>query len=285
MDLYSQSAATASGNARYEANRIAKESVQNHNDTIANTISGIRSGQKTAATLQQAKDAVATSWSGAGMPDKIKNYKAWRDGTSKGANPTDAAVAETQATPPPSDAATSAQTPEQTVSDPPTARAEGSPSGAGQVEEQIANTGVEDTGTAGSRLFKGFKTLGGNLSDETAERIGKATGVLGAAAVGGMDIYEDMKGGPHLAGDNWEEKTSNATQIVGAVADIVGTVFPPAALLGGVLDVGAGILGEVGSVLDEKKQQSADTATQAAETVSSVGTAQSGGAVVATSTS
>ena len=54
---------------------------------------------------------------------------------------------------------------------------------------------------------------------------------------------------------NSEEKVGNILQIGGAVSDIVGTAFPPAALLGGILDVTAGAIDTVGAQLEKQKSQ------------------------------
>jgi hypothetical protein len=69
------------------------------------------------------------------------------------------------------------------------------------------------------QLGKGLTTAlsgaGGakGVASKVSGVIGKA-GVLGSAALGGMDLYEDIKGGGIQGNNNWE-KASNLLQIGG----------------------------------------------------------------------
>ena len=68
-----------------------------------------------------------------------------------------------------------------------------------------------------------------------------------------MDIYQDVKAGGIAGNNNWE-KAGNLLQIGGSISDIAGTIFPPAALIGGVLDLAASATDEVGEQLEESKE-------------------------------
>ena len=134
--------------------------------------------------------------------------------------------------------------------------AEGSPSGASISEEGA---------TAESRLTAGLKkSLPLTQEGETAlSKAGRVAGGFGAAALGGLDIYNDFKTGSFkLAGNNNWEKAGNVLQIGGSVADLVGTVYPPAKLLGGILDLGAAATDEIGQATDNTSSQQDDALKQ-----------------------
>lgn len=103
---------------------------------------------------------------------------------------------------------------------------------------------------------------------------GKAAGGLFGAAQGGLDIYEDIQAKGIAGNNNWE-KAGNLLQIGGAAADVVGMAFPPAALVGGILDLASGAVDEVGEKLDEDKQASDLQTQQASETEKPIATPQS----------
>ena len=90
--------------------------------------------------------------------------------------------------------------------------------------------------------------------------------------------YEDSKKDGHfeIAGNNAYEKAGNILQIGGGIADVVGVGFPPAKLLGGVLDLAATATNEIGESLDttdtdklstEQTQETQQTEAAPAETI------------------
>lgn len=267
MDDLANQQAISLGNARNQAVRELNERIRQHNTDIANQISNIKDQVKTSDTIKQAKDTAQGLWTGAKMPDKIKAYQDYV-ASKKSSNPTtqsENTTLENAETNAPQDDAT---TPEQNPTDPPTEPiSEGSPTG-----ESISETAEAST----SRLTNGLKSTGA-FSDETLDTLGKVggklgagAGVLGAGAIGGLDLYEDIKG-KALAGNNNWEKASNLLQIGGSISDIVGSVYPPAALIGGVLDLTAGALDTVGEGEDtteadkEDKIQKQETETEVAQ--------------------
>lgn len=246
--------AVALGNARRQAVRDMNENITAHNNNVANQISQIKDQEKTTNTIMQAKDTAQGLWTGASMPDKIKAYKDWK-ASKTASNPTSQSEKTTQQTAQENAPENDATTPAQNTTEPPTEPvAEGSPSGA-SISEEAENVGSKLT----SGAPKGALSEAGSTA---FEKVGKGAGVLGAAAVGGLDIYNDFKGGFHLAGNNNWEKAGNVLQIGGSIADIVGTVYPPAKLLGGVLDLTAGALDEVGGATDDTADKQANKVQQ-----------------------
>jgi hypothetical protein len=126
---------------------------------------------------------------------------------------------------------------------------------------------------AGGAVAKGLAKEGENLVEDTAlgKAIGKV-GVLGSTALGGMDLYEDIKS-KSIQGNNTWEKAGNLLQIGGTIGDMVGTVLPPAKLVGGVLDLASGITESIGEKLDEDKEADDLKTQQQAETQKTIGVA------------
>jgi hypothetical protein len=113
---------------------------------------------------------------------------------------------------------------------------------------ESVTVGEDGAGKSGSMIHDGLKSMTG-LSDEAVEKLGKGAGALGSDVMGGLNLYRDIKAGG-IAGDSGWEKAGNVTQIGGAIADTVGVFFPPAELLGGVLDLVGGGLSAIGDVFD-----------------------------------
>ncbi len=80
-----------------------------------------------------------------------------------------------------------------------------------------------------------------------------------------MDVFEDIKAKGIAGNNNWE-KAGNLLQIGGSIADIVGMAFPPAALLGGVLDLASGATDAVGEKLDADQKSKELTQEQTQDT-------------------
>lgn len=260
MDLYGTSGqAIAQGNMRTQAVRDLNEKISQHNTDIAEKIQGLKEQQQSANTILDIENTGKALWAGSKMPDKIKAYKEWKAKREAGqTNSTNPEQESNQTLQENADANTphsQATTPEQNPTEPPPEPvAEGSPAGA-SVSEEAGEVAEGE----GSKLSKGLTgALEGEVEDGVLGKLGKASGAIGGIAQGSLDLYNDFKGGKgfHLAGDNWEEKSSNALNMAGAVADVGGTFFPPLALVGGVMDLASGALSEIGEKLDEDKQSS-----------------------------
>lgn len=260
--------AVAMGNQRNSAVRDLNERIRQHNSDVANSISQAKDALKTTDSIKKAQDTAQGLWTGSKMPSKIKAFNDYMT-DRKASNPT--TQSENTTSDNVTDPQADATTPEQNPTEPPS-----EPVGEG------TNTGAaaeEESSTATSDLADGLKSSG-IIGEEGASKLGTlakiggkaaaGAGMLAGAAVGGLDIYQDIKAGGIAGNNNWE-KAGNVLQIGGAVSDIVGAVFPPAALLGGILDLTAGAIDAVGEGEDTKEsddltqQQQSETETQQAQ--------------------
>lgn len=139
---------------------------------------------------------------------------------------------------------------------------------------ESVTVGEDGAGKSGSMIHDGLKSMTG-LSDDAIEKVGKGAGALGSDVMAGLNIYKDVKAGG-IAGDNGWEKAGNVTQIGGAIADTVGVFFPPAELVGGVLDLIGGGLSAIGDIFDhddakkEAQQKAAEQVQKQQEAMKSV---------------
>ena len=243
MDLYGTNGnAIAMGNARMQAVRDFNDRVKQHNSDIADKIQGLREQEKTADTIKEIKDQATNLWTAKDIPGKVAEYNKWR-ASLNAPNPTEGSIRRSRNLPS-QDPAPVAET-----TDPsPEPVSEGA--NAGETVSEVAKSSEG----AGGTVAKGLAKEGEDLVKETklGKVMGKA-GVLGSAALGGMDLYEDIKT-DSIQGNNTWQKAGNLLQIGGTIGDLAGTFFPPAKLVGGVLDLASGITESIGDKLDEDKQ-------------------------------
>ena len=260
MDLYgNNSAALSLGNARRKEVRDFNDSVKAHNQSVTRTMNGLLDQQKTTETIKQAQDSAQALWTGSKMPDKIAAYKKWSANRNK---PTTKPTPEADATKPPETPAESPESnPAGSTTEPPAEPVEEGPmarptseatGGAGaDITESLENSGAKGAlKTAGK---EGGEELAETLGSKLGSAAGKVAGGAFGAAMGGMDAYEDIKAGKIVGNNDWE-KAGNILQMGGAVADVVGMAFPPAALLGGILDLASGATSMIGEKIDADKQ-------------------------------
>jgi len=287
-DLYGTNAnAIAEGNMRLQAVRDLNERISQHNTDIANSIQSLREGAKTSETIQAVKDQGVALWAGSKMPDKIKAYNDWK-AARNATNPTVSSVKNQISSV--VNQKVKSVVPQQISGPAPAAVEEGglarsATQAASEASEDISNSlgsSLAGRGAASSTLSEGASLLtkeagaGAEAVAETAGKaaLGKVAGAAGGlfgAAQGGMDIYEDIKdsvssGHLTIAGNNNWEKAGNLLQIGGSIADVVGMAFPPAALLGGVLDLASGATDAIGEKLDADQKSSELTQEQQQET-------------------
>ena len=245
-DLYGTSSqAISMGNAQMSSVRDYNDRVREHNSNVTDTIQGLKEQEKTANTIQQVKDQATNLWTASDIPAKAKAYNDYfasrAAGTAKASNPL--------------------QNAQNTLRDAAKARVQS----AGQLTSDISKSSPV-LSDANKLVTSGLAKEGENLLAGTKlGAIGEKVGVLGSVAQGGMDLFDDIKSGG-IAGNNSWEKTGNVLQIGGTVADMVGTVFPPAKLIGGILDLSSGITQSIGDKLDADKQASDLKTQQASET-------------------
>tara|TARA_R110000803_G_scaffold87359_3_gene154042 strand:+ start:7352 stop:8173 length:822 start_codon:yes stop_codon:yes gene_type:complete len=259
MDLYGVNGnAISQGNSRRHEVTDLNDRIQAHNTDMAQQLTAIQGQAKTSDTIRDAQQAAQGLWTGAHMGDKIKSFNKWKSGgPAAKPNPiaNDAAeqsAAVEDAVPDTTKAATTTQSAEEITTAGTTEVADAAKAG-----ESAAADGLEEAASLGS---KASSVLGG------AAKVGG--GIL-AAAQGGLDIYDDIKAGGIAGNNNWE-KAGNVLQIGGSIADIAGTVFPPAALIGGLFDLASAATNEVGDKLDEAKKAAALKPAIAASQVATV---------------
>ena len=264
LDLYGTSSnAIAQGNMRNQQVRDLNERIQQHNTDVANKVSGLKDQVKNTERLKEFQQSAQALWTSKGMPDKVK---AWNDHYSKpeASNPTTQSERTTRQAAQENAPETDAVTPEDANADPP---AESSAvteaaevSGEGEEAGQLAGEG--------SKLAEGMEAV--SKGSKFASKLGEAGGTLMSAGAGAMDIYADYEaskkdGHFEIAGNNNWEKAGNILQIGGAIGDVVGTFFPPAKLIGGVLDLASAATNEIGEGEDDTADKQLD-ATQQQET-------------------
>ena len=240
MDLYSSDyAGIQEGNMRSKAVSQANAVINQHNSDLGTAIASLKAQQKSGEESQDLLQATQQFWAGSKIPGQVAALQQHlQAGGTLLSNPT------TQAT----------KTAETTFSDT-----------ASKVTTMESNP--PQLTDEGDGIFSDTRELasGESLATDVGRTALKGVTGVTALATGGFDIYKDIKAGG-IAGDNWASKTSNVLQIGGAIADLGGTVFPPLALLGGVLDISAAAFGEVGASKDEAKQEQQDTTLQQQET-------------------
>lgn len=273
MDLYGTSGnAIAQGNMRTQSVRDLNDKIRQHNQEVADRITGLKEQTKTADTIKEALDTGKTLWEGSKMPDAIKSYQSWKadkaKNAAKGSNPDTAAnntLRENATEGDPMRQAMGENQLRDAAGE--EVRAEGSPAGASLSEEASSVAGSK------GKLQNGMESLlEDGLTEDGLSKLGKAAGAIGGAATFGMDLYQDFKGGKgfHLAGDNWEEKTGNALSLAGSVADVVGTFYPPAAIIGGAVDLASSAFDAIGEKVSEDKEADDLKQQQQQETVQEV---------------
>jgi hypothetical protein len=273
MDLYGTSGnAIAQGNMRTQSVRDLNDKIRQHNQEVADRITGLKEQTKTADTIKEALDTGKTLWEGSKMPGAIKSYQDWKadqaKGKAKGSNP-DTATNNTLR-----ENATEGDPMRQAMGENDLrdaageeVRAEGSPAGASLSEE------AESVAGSKGKLQNGVESLlEDGLTEDGLSKLGKAAGAIGGATTMGVDLYQDFKGGKgfHLAGDNWEEKAGNALSLAGSAADIVGTFYPPAAIIGGAVDLASSAFDAIGEKVSEDKESDDLTQQQQQETMKEV---------------
>jgi hypothetical protein len=259
LDLYGTSSnAIAQGNMRSDQVRDLNERIQQHNTDVANQISGLKDTLNQTKRIQEFQQSAQALWTAKGMPNKVK---AWNDYFNKpeATNPTTQSERTTRQ---------AIQQPDQTTE---------APAEASATAEREAVSGADgvagEVGTEASSLTEGIESAVGKGTN-LAGKIGEGAGVLMSAGAGAVDLYEDYEdskkdGHFEIAGNNNWEKAGNILQIGGAVGDVVGTFFPPAKLIGGVLDLASSATDEIGEQLDDKTDKTLD-AQQKQETIQQV---------------
>lgn len=266
-DLYSSNVANIHGNMRNEAISSYNRNVINANNSLATTIQGLKQQQKENEYLSSAKNLVSSVYSGGAYSTKLADHTAFvkAGGSTTGLpeiadafrkNPSDMLEKMGNKALERANPEGVAEAVRSTVSSPldehiASNTRELNPSSV-EAEGRVGVSEAEHTEQMGSSLGReGVSALeGGSELASTGKwvgRVGKGLGIAGGIATGGMAIVEDMKPG-HWDKMNTAEKVANVGQIIGAGLDVVGTIAPPIALVGGVVDILSGIIGGAGNI-------------------------------------
>ena len=256
-DLYGTSGAIALGNMRTQMVRDMNNNIKEHNEKVQTTIQGLQGQASSQFLTKEIRDQAVNLWTGKDIPGKVGEFnKYFADraaAKAAKANPVESTQENLGQS---NDAPTTedAMTPEQTTgaTDAPAGEPVSEGASQGETVSEVAEGAEADVGEGLENALKGS-------GEEAAETFGKKAsgllgkaGVLGSAALGGYDLYEDIKSGKIQGNNDWE-KASNILQIGGSLADIAGTFFPPAKLIGGVLDIASGVTDSVGEKVEEDK--------------------------------
>ncbi len=129
---------------------------------------------------------------------------------------------------------------------------------AAQGAEEIGSSGI------GAQVIKGVlgkvgvgKVVGEAGLSTLSEIGGKAAGDFGGIYDMGKGLVNLGEGKSFFGNDDTAEKWGDSLQMAGAAMDVVGTVFPPLELLGGITGLLGGVVDTVDSLSkDEDKKQS-----------------------------
>lgn len=272
-DLYSSNVGQIHGNMVNKQIASFNRNVTNSNNDLAIKISGLKEQQKENEYLGSAKNLVSSAYSGAAYSTKLAEHTAYAKagGTGFGIK---AAVRNLRGNPTGSLEKISNRVIErvnpegiQAALDQPVAPLdahveEHGVGGEERMENPMAEgrevTQAEHGEEMASTLGREGTTAleeGGEALASTGKwvgKLGKGLGIVGGLAAGGSAIYDDFKPG-HFDKLNTAEKIGNVMQIGGAVLDVAGTLAPPLALLGGAVDILAGIIGGAGNIAEGEK--------------------------------
>jgi hypothetical protein len=279
MDLYTADVgAISSGNMRNQAAETANEAIQYHNNQLGNQLEGLRRQAEQGLQAQQAEQGIQGAISGFMDLRAVKSgVSAYKDYLAKGQSKA-SALADLTSGPaqagevrmdPDAEQAPEVEARPNTTAEPNTSAAPEGAAAQGTADvnptsddHTAITAGEADDGGDGSLLKKGMSKIG--LTEEGAEKLGKGVGALSSVAFAGLDIYNDVKKGK--LGDNGWEDVGQVAQIGGAISDVVGTVFPPAELLGAGLGLVGGLFSDIGEAFESSKEkqekQQTDTQTQ-----------------------
>jgi hypothetical protein len=136
---------------------------------------------------------------------------------------------------------------------------------AGKTAAKAASEEIESSGIGTGILKAGLKKVAGGAVSEAgltvaSELGGKVAGDLGGFVDIGEGISNMLNGSSFFAGEDKTAAFGDTLQSVGAVADVVGTIFPPLELVGGALGAIGGVIDGWDSIDNDLKQKKKDAA-------------------------
>ena len=241
MDLYGTNGqAVMMGNAHMSQVRDLNDRIRQHNQEVTDRIQGLRDQQANLDNIKEIKDTALSLWTAKDIPGKAKEYNQYfadkAQGKAVASNPAENTINRLRA---------------RAQEDPTNLR---NAMSEGQVSREAGGEVTAGIKNADKTVVKGLAKDGEELLNKTKlGAVAEKAGVLGSAATGGLDLYEDISTGK-IQGNNTWEKASNILQIGGTAADLVGTFFPPAKLVGGLLDLSSGVTDLVGEKLEDQQK-------------------------------
>jgi len=136
---------------------------------------------------------------------------------------------------------------------------------AGKNAAKAASEEIESSGIGTAILKAGLKKVAGGAVSEAgltfaSELGGKAAGDFGGFIDIGEGISNVLNKKSFFQGEDKTAEIGDTLQSVGAVADVVGTIFPPAELIGGALGAIGGVMDAYDSIDNDIKQKGKDAA-------------------------
>ena len=224
--LYAMNSAHSQGNMINANVEQQNRNITTANNAIANQIKAADSATTEKTFFQGAKDTLFDAYAIDKVNSKAEAYLTAAGGTKE--QPSEATAEATE------DA--EVKTPTETAS----AKTE--------TTDVAAEEGADDIteSKGGGLISKGLKAAG--ASEAAVGSLMKGVGLIGSAVTLGTNVDADLDG--QFKSMNWEQKVGNVGEIAGSVLDIVGTVFPPAAILavaGTGITALAGAIGGIGN--------------------------------------
>lgn len=267
MDLFaSDVGGIASGNMRNRTQDTINAGIQQRNNEIANNIANLKSQEKTGEVATAVQSSLEGIMGARSLSSGISEYKAWK---AKGAQKADQ-LQKLRSTAPEGlngDVRVGDETeaPSVEVEAQATTEAPATPAPEGESATPSSNTnptneehtavtaGEDDAGGGGSLVNKGLQKVTG-LTEEGVEKLGRGVGALGSIATAGMDLYKDFADHQWSKNSGWQD-AGQVADFGAAIADTAAVVFPPAALVGGLLSGIGAITNDIGELFESKKEK------------------------------
>lgn len=276
MDDYGISQAIATGNNYIDNFNTAVKQVKQLNDQIKGQARRDLSGEGTTEGIMSTKDLITSAYGGYGFKSSAENWATRGKALSSEANAkaltkqiSTAVKSQVSNTIPVSNGnEPSISLSGENAQKPATLNTQ-------QAQEQQRPTAPKDDGEDEIRpaepasvdkppeaqTGKLAKVL--NITDETAEKLGKFGGIAGGLANAGMAIASDMHGGWHNM--NEAEKIGNVSNIIGGGAEAIGgvldatgigaTIGVPLQVVGGLANIVGGLFSTGGDIASEQKKK------------------------------
>lgn len=285
MDDYGISQAIATGNNYLDSYNVAVDKIKQLNDTLKQGAKRDLSTEKTTEALESAKDLVSSAYGGYGFSSSAKNWATKSKANESVANAEQlsndiekSVKSSVSNTIPISNgnapsialsgdqAQVNTQQSQQNSRTPDEAQEQQNPTANPKEDPEADEIRPAEPPAVGDDAPKGQTKLMSkalNITDETAEKLGKFGGIAGGLTQAGMSIASDLHGG--FKDMNTSEKIGNISNIVGGGAEALGsaldatgvgaTVGVPLQVFGGLASLVGGIFSTSGDIVAEGKKK------------------------------